>query len=88
MSRLIPHRATYLHEAERAQQIAAQLQVDALLARVRQHDTSGCSDHDADETNAARWELVIAMFVIFPLCAWAYHLPAVQAFLHFLRMQP
>jgi hypothetical protein len=43
MNRPTLHRAIYLDEAERALQSDAWLEVDALLAKFRQHDTSGCA---------------------------------------------
>ena len=54
MNRPTVHRAIYLDEAERALQSDAWLEVDALLARFRQHDTSGC----AVVEDEPRWTLI------------------------------
>ena len=62
-ARPIDHYTAAQLEADRAAQIDAQLQVDALLDRIRQHDTGGC--HAPSDTTPA-W--------LFWACACGYSL--------------
>lgn len=93
MNALIPHRAVYLHEAERNLQLCAKADADALLARVRQYDTSGCAECD-DIPAATRWitaalaGLYLVVLIGSAALALGWHGQAVQGLLSVLRGQP
>jgi hypothetical protein len=73
MNRPILHRAIYLHEAERSLQLSAQIETDALLARIRESDASGCAETD-DTPPASPWVWLVRVACSLLLSFVAYEL--------------
>ena len=68
-SQMAEEARVYRAEQERLERIAAELQVDALLDRIRQHDASGCFEPSWMERVDSAFRREFGQFAIFGMVA-------------------